>query len=125
MPPRPAPKPKPVVPITEAMKAGKEPMRTFGDLMQFFHQGTETPAAPPEKQVGKEKKKAAKPASEQPVQAPAVPLPAEGEQPVEQRAVVEQATVERAAVEPATAESVVQADSAGTEPSRDDQSPAE
>lgn len=28
--------PKPVVPITEAMRDGKEPMRTFGDLMQFF-----------------------------------------------------------------------------------------
>ena len=28
--------PKPVVPITEKMKAGAEPMRTFGDLAQFF-----------------------------------------------------------------------------------------
>jgi uncharacterized protein len=27
---------KPVVPITEAMAEGKEPMRTFGDLAQFF-----------------------------------------------------------------------------------------
>jgi len=30
------PKPGPVTPITDAMKKGKEPMRTFGDLMQFF-----------------------------------------------------------------------------------------
>jgi len=30
------PKPKPLIPITDAMKKGKEPMRTFGDLMQFF-----------------------------------------------------------------------------------------
>jgi len=29
-------KPKPVVPLTEKMKAGVEPMRTFGDLAQFF-----------------------------------------------------------------------------------------
>ena len=28
--------PKPVVPITEAMKQGKEPMRTFSDLMQYY-----------------------------------------------------------------------------------------
>ncbi len=33
---RPKSRPKPVVPITDAMKAGKEPMRTFGDLAQFF-----------------------------------------------------------------------------------------
>ena len=34
--PRP-PKPrKPLVPITKKMKAGAEPMRTFGDLKQFF-----------------------------------------------------------------------------------------
>ncbi len=29
-------KPKPVVPITDDMKKGDEPMRTFGDLKQFF-----------------------------------------------------------------------------------------
>jgi uncharacterized protein len=33
---RPKPKPKPVVPITEAMAKGKEPLRTFGDLAQFY-----------------------------------------------------------------------------------------
>ncbi|MFZ5829842.1 MAG: Tex-like N-terminal domain-containing protein [Planctomycetota bacterium] len=32
----PKPKPKPLVPITEGMKQGKEPMRTFGDLLQFY-----------------------------------------------------------------------------------------
>ncbi|MCE5302747.1 MAG: helix-hairpin-helix domain-containing protein, partial [Planctomycetaceae bacterium] len=36
-PPRP-PRPKPVIPITEAMKNGKEPMRTFSDLFQFYQQ---------------------------------------------------------------------------------------
>ncbi len=30
------PKPKPLVPLTDAMKKGKEPLRTFGDLKQFF-----------------------------------------------------------------------------------------
>jgi len=33
---RPKSRPKPVIPITEGMKTGKEPMRTFGDLAQFF-----------------------------------------------------------------------------------------
>jgi uncharacterized protein len=50
-PPRPRPhvqrapksRPKPVVPITDAMKEGKEPMRTFGDLMQFFQHKNKPP----------------------------------------------------------------------------------
>jgi uncharacterized protein len=46
---RPPPKPKPMIPITEAMKKGKEPLRTFGDLKQFFEikatEPTEKPAA--------------------------------------------------------------------------------
>jgi uncharacterized protein len=33
---RPKAPPKPVVPITKEMEEGKEPMRTFGDLKQFF-----------------------------------------------------------------------------------------
>jgi protein Tex len=33
---RPKPKPAPQIPITEAMKKGKEPLRTFGDLKQFL-----------------------------------------------------------------------------------------
>jgi len=37
-------KPKPVVPISEAMKEGKEPLRTFGDLKQFL----DSKAAPEE-----------------------------------------------------------------------------
>ncbi|MCE5266770.1 MAG: helix-hairpin-helix domain-containing protein [Planctomycetaceae bacterium] len=40
---QPRPRPKPVVPITDAMKTGKEPMRTFGDLVQFYQQ--KSPAA--------------------------------------------------------------------------------
>jgi len=35
---RPRARPKPVVPITDEMKTGKEPMRTFGDLAQFYKQ---------------------------------------------------------------------------------------
>jgi uncharacterized protein len=41
---RPRPAPKPMIPITEGMKTGKEPLRTFGDLMQFYQQKTEAPA---------------------------------------------------------------------------------
>ncbi|NQT13042.1 MAG: helix-hairpin-helix domain-containing protein [Planctomycetes bacterium] len=47
------PKPrKPVTPITDEMKAGKEPMRTFGDLAQFF--GPASPA--PEPRPGRKRK---------------------------------------------------------------------
>ncbi len=35
---RPKSRPKPVAPITEKMRTGKEPMRTFGDLAQLFLQ---------------------------------------------------------------------------------------
>jgi uncharacterized protein len=35
---QPRPKPKPLKPISEAMKQGREPMRTFGDLKQFIDQ---------------------------------------------------------------------------------------
>ena len=39
------PKPrKPVVPITDAMKKGNEPMRSFGDLIQFVSQDDDKPA---------------------------------------------------------------------------------
>ncbi len=40
------PKPKPLIPITDAMKKGKEPMRTFGDLMQFFGAKTDEQKPP-------------------------------------------------------------------------------
>jgi uncharacterized protein len=43
---QPKPKPAPLVPLTDAMKKGKEPLRTFGDLKQFFEikpQDDETP----------------------------------------------------------------------------------
>jgi protein Tex len=33
---QPRPKPKPLIPITKAMKEGREPLRTFSDLMQFY-----------------------------------------------------------------------------------------
>ena len=57
---RPAPRPskaKPLaIPITDGMKAGTEPLRTFGDLKQFFQQKTEeeTPPAPPASEVADE-----------------------------------------------------------------------
>jgi uncharacterized protein len=38
---QPKPKPKPLIKISDAMKKGKEPLRTFGDLLQFqkFQEG--------------------------------------------------------------------------------------
>ncbi|MGD9719973.1 MAG: Tex family protein [Pirellulales bacterium] len=41
-------KPQPVVPLTNEMKAGKAPLRTFGDLKQFFDLKTQEPEVPPE-----------------------------------------------------------------------------
>ncbi len=39
-------KPKPLVPLTNEMKTGKEPLRTFGDLKQFFELKTEAADVP-------------------------------------------------------------------------------
>ncbi|HKD37023.1 MAG TPA: helix-hairpin-helix domain-containing protein, partial [Pirellulales bacterium] len=43
---RPKPKPAPLIPITDAMKKGKEPLRTFGDLKQFLEFQSQEPEAP-------------------------------------------------------------------------------
>ena len=40
---RPSRPKKPLVPITEAMAEGKEPMRTFGDLLQFYQRKDDEP----------------------------------------------------------------------------------
>ena len=41
---KPRPKPRPITPITEDMKSGKEPMRSFSDLMQFYDIQRDGPA---------------------------------------------------------------------------------
>ena len=41
-------KPAPVVPLTEEMKTGKAPLRTFGDLKQFIKLKDEPEGSPPE-----------------------------------------------------------------------------
>jgi uncharacterized protein len=41
-------KPKPLIPLTNEMKAGKEPLRTFGDLKQFIELKTQSPEEQPE-----------------------------------------------------------------------------
>jgi protein Tex len=43
---QPKPRPKPIIPITEEMKEGKEPMRTFGDLLQFYELKQKPPEIP-------------------------------------------------------------------------------
>ena len=40
-------RPVPEKPITEAMQQGKEPLRSFGDLMQFLKKGPSSDTAPP------------------------------------------------------------------------------
>jgi transcriptional accessory protein Tex/SPT6 len=88
-PPRPAPKPKPVIPITEEMKAGKTPMRTFSDLLQFYQQQEPEPASTVPAMAAVDPPHAT---AEQPVEQPA-------EQPVE-RPVEQPATESVAAEEP-------------------------
>jgi uncharacterized protein len=46
--PRSEHKPKPLIPLTNEMKAGKEPLRTFGDLKQFIELKTQAPEEQPE-----------------------------------------------------------------------------
>ena len=48
---KPKPKPKPAVRITEAMRAGKEPMRTFGELWQFYAEKQQSAAMQKKQQV--------------------------------------------------------------------------
>jgi uncharacterized protein len=77
--------PKPVVPLTDEMKKGKEPLRTFGDLLQFYEmkQPPTNPSAPkptpeassPQAEVADE---TATPAVETPVAATELP-PTNGE----------------------------------------------
>ncbi|MEX2112442.1 MAG: Tex family protein [Pirellulales bacterium] len=43
---RPRREPKPVAPLTNEMKTGKAPLRTFGDLKQFFELQEDVPAEP-------------------------------------------------------------------------------
>jgi uncharacterized protein len=50
---RPPPKPKPLIPITDAMKKGKEPLRTFGDLKQFIELQTTDVVEKPEQSESK------------------------------------------------------------------------
>ncbi|MBI2826421.1 MAG: RNA-binding transcriptional accessory protein [Planctomycetia bacterium] len=45
--PRPKPKPRPLVPLTKKMVEGSEPMRTFGDLKQFFELRKQQDPEPP------------------------------------------------------------------------------
>ena len=71
-PQQPKPRPKPLVPLTEGMKAGKEPMRTFGDLAQFF-ETTKAPAAKAAKSpAGESTPASTTPASTAPVSPPVV-----------------------------------------------------
>jgi uncharacterized protein len=62
-------KPKPVIPLTDEMKKGKEPLRTFGDLLQFYE------------------------LKQQPGDAPQAPQPAAEPQATEPQAIEQQAAV--------------------------------
>jgi uncharacterized protein len=64
------PKPGPIIPISDEMKKGKEPMRTFGDLMQFFEAKTED-KKPPKKDQKTKDAQTRPPASDSQVAPPA------------------------------------------------------
>jgi uncharacterized protein len=48
----PPPKPKPVRPITKAMVEGKEPMRSFSDLLQFYEKKSDDVGPTPPQNAG-------------------------------------------------------------------------
>ena len=73
---RPKSPPKPVTPITDEMKTGKEPMRSFSDLIQFF-QPTDPPEAKENPRAGskppKKPNKPPKPPAAEPEHEPEAP----------------------------------------------------
>jgi uncharacterized protein len=89
---QPKPRKKPLTPITDDMKSGKEPMRTFGDLLQFYEhkQEGDEPKRPGREKPPKKKPKPPAPEPEQkPDEAPAAqdtPPTAAEAPPVEQDA---------------------------------------
>jgi uncharacterized protein len=70
---RPKPPPKPMVPLTDGMKTGKEPLRTFGDLAQFFQQQRQQPDGSKRKQSPDAEREA--PAAKDQTQAAGPPPP--------------------------------------------------
>jgi uncharacterized protein len=102
---KPKSRPKPITPITDDMKAGKEPMRSFSDLAQFFGSDEPKPAKrgkkpkPPrtkdKPQAGKEETPTAKDPQaskpESPTEDVAPPPPKPDEQPPDGQAPTPQA----------------------------------
>jgi uncharacterized protein len=76
-PPRPRPAPKPLIPITDEMKTGKAPMRTFGDLLQFYQQKPEPEPVvkqkPPKQETPKAVEEKSEPVAEPTAEAPSTP----------------------------------------------------
>lgn len=69
--------PKPIVPLTDDMKSGKAPLRTFGDLLQFFDMKQGAPK-PPENKPTQKKPPQKPPESNAPEIQPAPDNPPEG-----------------------------------------------
>ncbi len=106
-PPRPRPRPRPITPITDDMKTGKEPMRSFGDLMQFFEithhdAGTKDQGRKPKPKGPKEKEKEPRPKPKEPADPRKTEPPQPQAQPEEPKAEPQtpQAEIERPPVEP-------------------------
>ncbi len=96
---QPRPTPKPLIPITDAMKKGKEPLRTFSDLMQFYQHKTVEP--------GDHKPPAAtEPATSEAATVQETPAIA-GESPVSESPVSESVASESPVGEPVVRESLV------------------
>ena len=118
--PQPRPTPKPVIPLTDAMKTGKEPLRTFSDLMQFYQHQTVEPSD--------NKPPAAEPAPAEAAavrETPAVASEPLGDQATASEAVVPEPVVIEAACEPFASEPLAQEPPASDPPLADEHAPAE
>ncbi|HYW78419.1 MAG TPA: helix-hairpin-helix domain-containing protein, partial [Thermoguttaceae bacterium] len=100
---RPKPQPKPVVPLTEGMKKGREALRTFGDLAQFFElkQSAESGRKPDDRAAAKKKsqKKKSKPPTQEPPKKIDEPLNEVADSTAIESTVVESTVIESAVIE--------------------------
>jgi uncharacterized protein len=115
---RPKPPSKPVVPITDGMKTGKEPMRTFGDLAQFFQQQRQQPDGSKRKPPQDRERKA--PEAKPETQAAAPPPPAAGEGAAPQESAAEIAASDAVASLPNTPEPEAETVTPSQPPAADD-----
>jgi uncharacterized protein len=117
-------KPKPVVPLTDEMKKGKKPLRTFGDLLQFYELKQEPSGKPrpaPKEQTPPSDEVTAKETSAAPAEE--ISVQEASAAPVEEVAAQEAsaAPVEKVAIQEKTVEQAPPAEENKSEPSPEQQ----